>query len=49
MTISQAAKLAVLIIEFLKKLEEALDPDEKSQIEDVLLNVLGGIAEKLAE
>ena len=48
MKISEMAKLALLVIEFLKKLEEILDPEEKSQIEDILLKVLGDIAEKLA-
>ena len=49
MKISEIAKLALLVIEFLKKIEEILDPEEKSKLEDVLLNVLGEIAEKLAQ
>ena len=49
MKISEIAKLAVLVLEFLKKLEEILDPQEKSKIEDMLLQVLGDIAEKLAQ
>ena len=40
-------RLAVLFLQFLKELEEVLDPEEKSQLEDVILEALLGIAEKL--
>ena len=41
--------LAVIIINFLRKLEPIVDPEEKTTIDDVVLEVLDEIAKKLAE
>ena len=45
--VSQIADLVIIIVDFLKKIEEILDPEEKSTIEDTVLRVVGEIAERL--
>ena len=47
--VSQIASLVLIIVDFLKKIEEILDPEEKSTIEDTVLRVVGEIAERLAK
>lgn len=46
--VSQIASLVLIVVDFLKKLEEIIDPEEKSTIEDTILRVIGEIAERLA-
>ena len=45
----QYAKLAIIIINFLRKLEPIVDPEDKTKIDDVILEVLDEIAKKLAK
>ena len=47
--VSQIADLVIIIVDFLKKIEEIIDPKEKSTIEDTVLRVVGEIAERLAK
>ena len=47
--VSKIAELVLLVVGFLKKIEELVDPEEKSTIEDTVLRVLEEIAEKLAK
>jgi len=47
--VSQIASLVLIIVDFLKKIEEIIDPKEKSTIEDTVLRVVGEIAERLAK
>jgi hypothetical protein len=47
MELKKIAKIALMVIEFLQKLEEIVDPAEKSLIEDTILEILRQIAEKL--
>jgi len=44
---SQIAEVVVLLVDFLKALEEIIDPEEKSTIEDTILEIIGSLAEKL--
>ena len=46
--ITQIADLVVLIVGFLKKIEEMVDPEEKSTIEDKILDIIEEVAKKLA-
>jgi hypothetical protein len=48
LSVAQIADLVLLIVEFLKKIEEMVDPEEKSTIEDTILQIVGEIAAKLA-
>ena len=41
-------ELALIIINFLRKLEPIVDPEEKTTIDDVVLEVLDEIGKKLA-
>jgi hypothetical protein len=47
--VQKYAKLALLFIGFLKDLESALDPTEKTLIDDTVLEFLEKIAQKLAD
>ena len=47
LNVSQIADLVVLIVGFLKKIEELMDPEEKSLIEDKILDVIEEVAKKL--
>ena len=47
LNVSQIADLVVLIVGFLKKIEEMVDPEEKSLIEDKILDVIEEVAKKL--
>ena len=49
MKLAQIAQLALMVLEFAQKLEELLDPEEKSKIEDVILASLREIAKKIAQ
>lgn len=43
------ARLVLLFIQFLKNLEEVLDPEEKTRLDDQTLALVEGIAQKFAE
>ena len=46
--VAQIADLALLVIDFLKRIEEMIDPEEKSTIEDKILDIMEQVAKKLA-
>ena len=47
--IQKYAKLALLVLSFAAELEEILDPEEKSEIDDMILRLLTEVAQKLSE
>jgi len=44
--VAQIADLVVIIVNFLQKLEEIIDPEEKSLVEDKILQVIKELAER---
>jgi len=43
------ARIAFVIIKFLQKLEKDLDPEEKTEIDDIVLEVLASVAKSLSK
>ena len=43
------ARIAFVIIKVLQKLEKDLDPEEKTEIDDIVLEVLASVAKSLSK